>query len=246
MGLGLFHGGLSLGDVLLPRTFLDQFVAFHPLKIALVGHSIGGISLIHLLLRNGPRIGSLELFVPIEVAFEMLAIGFGGMEFGLGGGNLLGTAAVFQLGIIGFGLVHGGLGGDDLVGPRAGHHFGQRGLGCLQLGTGKGRVGLQIGRFQLGQGHAFRHRVALVNIAFVNAAGDLEADGDFDGLDVAGDVNRVVAVAGEVQRVPPTAADRHDRGRHWEDQLLGSTHCSFESLVITSVRSSFRLPVKGL
>ena len=104
-----------------------------------------------------PESALLDLFVPIEVAFEVIAIDFGGMEFGLGGGDLLGTAAVLQLGVIGFGLVHGGLGGGDFVGPGAGQQLGQGGLGRLQLGAGQGRVGLQIGRFQLG------HRLALAS-----------------------------------------------------------------------------------
>ncbi len=86
-------------------------------------------------------------------------------------------------------------------------------------------VGLQIGRFQLGHRLAFVHGIALVNIALIDAAGDLEADGDLDGLDVAGDMERLVVAAGEVQGVPTAGADRHDRRRRGEDQLLGSSHC---------------------
>ena len=97
----------------------------------------------------------MELFVPIEVAFEVIAIDFGGMEFGLGGGDLLGTAAVLQLGVIGLGLLHDGQGGGDFVGPGACQQLGQSGLGRLQLAAAEGRVGLEIGRLQLGHRLAF-------------------------------------------------------------------------------------------
>ena len=49
---------------------------------------------------------------------------------------------------------------------------------------------------------AFFHVLALVHIALIDAAGNLETDGDLDGLDVAGDVQRIVAAAG------PTSANQ--------------------------------------
>ena len=155
---------------------------------------------------DGAGVALLEPFVAVEVAFEVIAVVLGCLEFGLGGLDLLGAAAVFQLGVSGLGLPHGRQRGGDFIGPRTGQHFGQGGLGRLHLAAGLGHVGLQIGRFQLGHRLAFVDRVALVDIACNDATGNLEADGHLGGLDIAGNPQRVFAAAAESKTYQPPAA----------------------------------------
>ncbi len=155
--------------------------------------------LIELLGGDRARVCTVGFFVPIEVEFGAI--------------------------VIGLRLLHGGLGGGDFVGPAAVFQLEQGGLSQMQLGSGKVRVGFEIGRFQFGHGLAFLYGIALVHVALVNAAGNLEADRDLDGLDVAGDVQRTVTAAGPIQHVPTAGAEHYDRRGSRENQSLGSSHC---------------------
>ena len=135
---------------------------------------IGGIGAIDLFHGDAAGVAALELFVAVEIALEVIAIVLRGPQFGLGGGNLLGAAAVFQLGVIGFGLVHHGQGRCYFIGPRARRQFRQGSLGGLHVGASLGDLGLQIGRFQLGHRLALVDRVTFIDIALMTRPGILK------------------------------------------------------------------------
>ena len=116
---------------------------------------------------------------------EVVGLGTGALDSGLGGGNLLGARTGEEFVEGGLSGLDSGLGGSYLLGTRTGEEFVEGGLRGADIGRGNGNEAGKFGVVEAGDESVLFDDVAFVDSTLDDAAGDFEGDFGVDDFDIA-------------------------------------------------------------